>query len=379
MHIDHLIVDSSAFIHNGPIKETGKTIYSCQEVVDEIKDQATLERLRFLPYELNLIQFDRDDFDFCCEFAKKTGDYKQLSVVDLKLIAATYKLEKQFNGSKYINKAPKAVDVKPLVRQKYIPKAVSKVIDDLNNKMDATNIDEGSSAAIDDAELDAILDQEAGSSGEEDEDESDGEGGKWINSSNIDEVYKKMGYAKPESITTDPGMLNRVSVACMSSDFSIQNCLLQMGLLVVSPVDGLMIKEAKRIALRCHACYKVFHDPTKVKNNFCPHCGNLDTLKRVQYVIDRNGEKRVIINFKRPIKVKGTNQQLPRPRGGKHANNPILAPDQRIRRDKQDKFTVLEKKVLTSEHILEDPAYLVRTNPFAQRSNRQNARKSRRK
>lgn len=370
MHIDHLIVDSSAFIHNGPIRDTGKNIYSCREVIEEIKDKATLERLKFLPYELKMIQFDKDDFEVCCEFAKKTGDYKQLSVVDLKLITATYRLEIQNNGQKYLNKAPKEVAVKPMVAPKYPPNPMSKVINSLSDKMETTQIDD---TPMTDADLDAILDQEAGS-GEDDSDEDDDAEG-WITPQNIDNVYKKFGCDKPENITTDPLMANRVPVACMTSDFSIQNCLLQMGLLVVSPLDGLMIKEAKKVALRCHACFKVFHDPTRIKNNFCPHCGNLDTLKRVQYVIDKNGEKRVLINFKRPIKVKGTNQQLPRPRGGKHANNPILAPDQRVKRDKQDKFTMNEKKMLTAEHILQDPAYLVRTNPFAQRGNRMGRRK----
>lgn len=370
MHIDHLVVDSSAFIHNGPIRETGKNVYSCQEAIAEIKDKATLDRLRFLPYELQLIQFDRDDFEFCCEFAKKTGDYKQLSVVDLKLITATYRLEVQHNGQKYVNKAPKEVAVKPLEKPKYPPNPMDKVMAGLSDKMESANIDE---VPMTDADLDAILDQEAGSSGAESSEDDDEEG--WITPQNVGEFYKSLGCDKPENITTDPLMVNRVPVACMTSDFSIQNCLLQMGLLVVSPVDGLMIKEAKRIALRCHACYKVFHDPTKIKNNFCPHCGNLDTLKRVQYVIDKNGEKRVLINFKRPIKVKGTNQQLPRPRGGKHANNPVLRPDQRVRKDKQDKFTTDDKKLLTAEHILQDPAYLVRTNPFAQRANRAGRRK----
>lgn len=370
MHIEHLVVDSSGFIHNGPIRDIGKNIYSCQEVIEEIKDKATLDRLRFLPYELKLLQFDRDDFEFCREFAKKTGDYKQLSVVDLKLIAATYRLEKQHNGIKYINMAPKEVSVKPIERPKYPPNPMGRVISKLSDKMETTNIND---APMTDADMDAILDQEAGSGGECGEEDDDEEG--WITPQNVGEVYKRMGCDKPENITTDPLMVGRVPVACMTSDFSIQNCLLQMGLLVVSPVDGLMIKEAKRIALRCHACFKVFHDPSKIKNQFCPHCGNLDTLKRVQYVVDRNGEKRVLINFKRPIRVKGTNQQLPRPRGGKHANNPILAPDQRVRRDKQDKFTTEDKKLLTAEHILQDPAYLIRTNPFAQRNNRVGRRK----
>lgn len=375
MPIDHLIVDSSAFIHHGPIKETGKNVYSCQEVLDEIKDKATLDSLRFLPYELKLLQFDKDDLDTCIEFSKKTGDYKQLSVVDLKLIAATYKLEKQHNGLKFINKEPKQIAVKPLERPKN-GNPMERAMDNLNEILKSTKItkeeDNTANKPLTDDDLDKILDDEAGSS--YDGSSSDDEEG-WITPQNIDSVYKKLGLNKEANVTSMQWLQDRVSVACMTSDFSIQNCLLQMGLLVVSPVDGLMIKEAKKIALRCHACFKVFHDPSRIKNHFCPHCGNLDTLKRVQYVIEKDGTKRVLVNFRRPIKVKGNNKQLPKPRGGKHANNPILAPDQRVRKDKLDKFVMEEKKTVTPEHILNDPAYLVRTNPFTYRSNRTVGRK----
>lgn len=363
--IEHLVVDSSAFIHHGSIRETGANVYSCQEVLEEIKDQATLDRLRFLPYELKLLQFDKDDLDTCVDFAKKTGDYKQLSVVDLKLIAATYRLERQHNGMKYINKDPKQVAVKPLEKPKYAAKSIEESVGKLSRVLNSATLND--LKPISDAEMDKILDEEAGSSCAESDDDED-DGGGWITPKNIGNVYQKLGFDKPANVTADPWIGERITVACMTSDFSIQNCLLQMGLLVVSPVDGLMIKEAKKIALRCHACYKVFHDLSKIKNDFCPHCGNLDTLKRVQYLIDKDGSKRVLVNFKRPIKVKGTNQQLPKPRGGKHANNPILTPDQRVRKDKQEKFLVDDKKTVTPDHILHDPAYLVRTNPFVQRA-----------
>lgn len=338
MVVEHLVVDSSAFIHRGRIHETGKSIYSCPEVLAEVKDEATLESLRCLPYEIKLIQLDKDELQHCIDFAKKTGDYRQLSVTDLKLIAATYRLEKQHNGSKYLHDQVGVVDVnkiKPVTVKKVEPKK-------------------------------PIVKQTP-------TEDSDGESN-WITPQNIDKIYKKMGHKKVNTVTNDTKFDDRVTVACMTSDFSMQNCLLQMGLLVVSPVDGMMIKEAKKIALRCHACFKVFHDPSKITNDFCPHCGNKDTLKRVQYVIDKDGTKRVLINYKKPIKVKGTNQQLPRPRGGKHANNPVLAPDQKVRKDKQDKFTVEEKKTVTAEHILHDPAYLVRTNPFAYRFSRTKGR-----
>lgn len=354
MKITHLIVDSSAFIHHGPIKETGENIYTCEEVLDEIKDEATRNSLRFLPYELKLLQFDKEDLDQCVEFAKRTGDYQQLSVVDLKLIAATYRLERRFNGMKYINKEPKQVAVKPLEKSK----SGGQAMDKLNKILDEIKLDDVTDE-LEDEEVEDENDEAVSS------EESDDEG--WITPNNIDLINKRMGISNPVNLEKATLMEDRVTVACMTSDFSMQNCLLQMGLLVVSPVDGLMIKEAKKIALRCHACFKVFHEPSKIKNKFCPHCGNLDTLKRVQYVIDKDGTKRILVNFKRPIKVKGTNQQLPRPRGGKHANNPLLAPDQKVRKDKKDKFTVQEKKTVTSDHILHDPAYLVRTNPFAYR------------
>lgn len=355
MQVEHLIVDSSAFIHNGPIRETGKNIYSCQAVIDEIKDQATLDRLNFLPYELKIFQNDQDDFNQCVEFSKKTGDYRQLSVVDLNLIAATYTLEKRFNGLKYINQEPKQVSVAPLAVPSGPKSQFDSVVQKLNSKLVSTSIEDPTKTMTDD-DLNRILDDEAAV----DEESSDDEG--WITPQNIHKFYKK-----PSQVMTQPIATDRVTVACMTSDFSIQNCLLQMGLFVVSPVDGMMIKEAKQIALRCHACFKVFHDLTKLKGKFCPHCGNSDTLKRVQYFVNKEGAKRVLINFKRPIKVKGNNQQLPRPRGGKKSNNPVLTADQKIWRNRKNKFIEDEKKLITAEHILNDPAYLVRNNPFAYR------------
>lgn len=40
------------------------------------------------------------------EFTKKTGDYYSLSAVDLRVIALTYHLEKEFTGGKNIRDKP---------------------------------------------------------------------------------------------------------------------------------------------------------------------------------------------------------------------------------------------------------------------------------
>ena len=45
-------------------------------------------------------------------------------------------------------------------------------------------------------------------------------------------------------------------VACLTTDFSMQNVLMQMGLKVMS-VDGLLVKAIRQFVLRCMACYQV--------------------------------------------------------------------------------------------------------------------------
>ena len=40
------------------------------------------------------------------EFSKKTGDYKSLSAVDLRVLALTYQLEKEFCNTEHIKNEP---------------------------------------------------------------------------------------------------------------------------------------------------------------------------------------------------------------------------------------------------------------------------------
>jgi RNA-binding protein NOB1 len=40
------------------------------------------------------------------EFSKKTGDYRSLSAVDIKVMALAYQLEKQFVGTQHIKTEP---------------------------------------------------------------------------------------------------------------------------------------------------------------------------------------------------------------------------------------------------------------------------------
>ncbi|EPS69113.1 hypothetical protein M569_05652, partial [Genlisea aurea] len=118
--------------------------------------------------------------------------------------------------------------------------------------------------------------------------------------------------------------LSESSVACITTDFAMQNVILQMGLRLLAP-GGMQIRELHRWVLKCHACFKV---TTEVGRIFCPSCGNGGTLRKVAVTVGENG---VVLASRRPrISMRGTKFSLPLPRGGRDAvaKNPILREDQ---------------------------------------------------
>ncbi|KAK4400789.1 RNA-binding NOB1-like protein [Sesamum angolense] len=118
--------------------------------------------------------------------------------------------------------------------------------------------------------------------------------------------------------------LSESSVACVTSDFAMQNVLLQMGLRLLAP-GGMQIRELHRWVLKCHACSKVTTETSRI---FCPKCGNGGTLRKVAVTVN---EKGVVVAGRRPrISLRGTKFSLPLPQGGRDAvtKNPILREDQ---------------------------------------------------
>ncbi|KAI3468756.1 hypothetical protein Pfo_025419 [Paulownia fortunei] len=118
--------------------------------------------------------------------------------------------------------------------------------------------------------------------------------------------------------------LSESSVACITSDFAMQNVLLQIGLRLLAP-GGMQIRELHRWVLKCHACFKV---TTEIGRIFCPTCGNGGTLRKVAVTVSENG---IVLAARRPrISLRGTKFSLPLPQGGRDAitKNPILREDQ---------------------------------------------------
>ena len=57
---EYLVVDSGGFIKNAPLHEFGQELITLHEVIDEIRDKATKQRLQALPFELSYKEPDSE-------------------------------------------------------------------------------------------------------------------------------------------------------------------------------------------------------------------------------------------------------------------------------------------------------------------------------
>ncbi|XP_077376568.1 RNA-binding protein NOB1 [Festucalex cinctus] len=334
--VEHVVADAGAFLNKAPLQDIGKNVYTLREVVDEIRDKATRRSLAVLPYQLNLRQPPARHVRLVTEFSKKTGDYPSLSSTDIKVLALTLQLEEEHVGTGHLRAEPRLqVDVSDTRRHPETPVDVagfhfpSKAWEHKQEVRSrplsppATEADDFNSflfwrqpPAPVDRHLLALLGEEE-DDGKDDEDDDDDDGGGWITPGNI---------AQMTMDSSDWTTAAQVKVGCLTTDFAMQNVLIQMGLHVVS-LNGMLIKQARNYILRCHACFATTSNMSK---QFCPKCGNR-TLKKVSVGVDQDG--RVRMHFSSNPKVlnpRGLRFSLPLPRGGKHSQNPHVCEDQRF-------------------------------------------------
>ena len=124
-----LVADAGPFIKGAPLQKWSSNVVTVREVIAEIKDKATRERLQVLPYELSFrepsieaIQHGRISTSSCyghkyyhvcilclptvTRFAKRTGDYGSLSPVDLKLVSLAYQLHCELEPAAQLRQDP---------------------------------------------------------------------------------------------------------------------------------------------------------------------------------------------------------------------------------------------------------------------------------
>lgn len=441
--VKDLVVDTGAFLRNAPLQNYGDNIYTCEDVLAEVKSKWAKERLQVLPYEIKIKEPNDEDIKFAASFAKKTGDYFSLSATDLRVIALSIRLERERNGNldhlkttpsstKIVSNVPKKqissnndygfnfkknLDKKLKLDNKNDNNLIKEEDDDKkkeknlikeennldDNKINNNNILEGNDLdnsegdssdyksddndEIDDDneeyysgnELDSDLERELNekedfnnyysnlikTKGNLDElkenqqqNQTEDDDGDWITPSNINLVKKQF-----DNLKLDEKQLPETEIytACITGDYSIQNVLMQLGIKVLSAEKGLLIRRTRQFVLRCIACFTITKNTSLI---FCPSCGNLKTLKKVSVSVDENGQKRIHLNPNRPITTRDVKLRIPRPRKGKYALNPILAPDQHVPKFKQAKSSIEERKSVRNS-ILSEAEYVIRDNPFS--------------
>jgi RNA-binding protein NOB1 len=212
--------------------------------------------------------------------------------------------------------------------------------------------DEHESDAEVESDEDQSADEEDRAADEADEEqgEEDDESG-WITPGNVQSAINKARRDEGGITAGEEG--KAIEVACISTDFAVQNVLLHMGLRLTS-IDGMLIKRLRTYVLRCFGCFKTTSIMTK---RFCPECGN-PTLKKVAVTVNpETGLFEYHLSKRKRISTRGTKFSLPTFKGGKHSSNPVLSADQPMAENR------LSKKALQRLDVL-DPDYMARDSPF---------------
>ena len=135
------------------------------------------------------------------------------------------------------------------------------------------------------------------------DDDSDGE---WITPGNLKQVQ-----ARDSGVTNRTTTETQMGIATMTTDFAMQNVLLQMNMNLISP--GLQrISVLKTYILRCHAC---FLTTKEVDKQFCPRCGQ-PTLNRVSCTTSASGEFKIHLSKTYQHNNRGNKYSVPKPVGG---------------------------------------------------------------
>ena len=134
---------------------------------------------------------------------------------------------------------------------------------------------------------------------------SDSEG--WITPSNLKKRQAKDA-ATSISQTPEP---KTMQVAMITTDFAMQNVLLQMNLNLLS-TSLQRVRHIKTYVLRCHACFLVVRDMAK---QFCPRCGK-PSLTRVSCSTNQNGEFKLHLKKNMQWNTRGDRYSIPKPISG---------------------------------------------------------------
>ena len=103
-----IIMDANAFISSGNMLDLGANsiLISTVEVLDELRDSKTRDKISNLPFEIETRSVGKKSLEFVKEFARKSGDIGSLSDVDLGIVALAYEVYNDKGLGEKLRKTP---------------------------------------------------------------------------------------------------------------------------------------------------------------------------------------------------------------------------------------------------------------------------------
>lgn len=318
--LEALVLDAHPLItqHVNTISTFASSFFVSPSVLKEIKDENARRNLELWKDTLKVRHPKAEFVKKVSDFAKLTGDFSVLSANDIHIIALTYELEVELNGTsdhlrsypgekKTVTKAPEAekteeesgwqvpkkkgrrrggkkqrakreaqekgMDEKSLKLQKELekPDINEAVVEIPSDTKEVTEVVEG--VADLNLESEAVNEsiEQPDLEAEEDDEEA------WITADNLIDTIKKDNSEQIQEAKIE------AKVALSSQDFAVQNVAIQIGLKLMNISTGLQIKRIRNYMMRCHACFRL--QPLDGSKHFCAYCGG-ETLLRCTVVVD---------------------------------------------------------------------------------------------
>lgn len=117
-----------------------------------------------------------------------------------------------------------------------------------------------------------------------------------------------------------PDQINYVKF--VTSDMAMQNVIIQLGFQLLN-LDGMRLTRIKRYKLLCVGCDYINTDTERL---FCKRCGGA-FLQKVSVYVNASGKLTYFKNPKRKINLRGTQYDIPKPKGGRGCADMILRED----------------------------------------------------
>ena len=312
--ICHVVLDSGAFIASTLTQLTSYyrnnnnvRYYIVPDIETELVDANAYSLYTNFPYGIikrNVLHSTA--YDTVVKFAKQSGNYFNLSNIDIQVAALAYQLECEINEYKYVQLVPTIQA--HATQQQHRNKQSNKI--DSNDHNDDT------------AGTETINSTGVGNVSDTDSNDDD-----WITSDNVHLHHTPTHTAKPKRNQhrrrKNKTKQSLSSIVTITTDYQLQNLLLQLHCRIHS-MNGQCITQIKMFIKRCYTCNCVIYDLNK---SFCTDCGNHTLIKQSAYIDQHTNTLHYNQQLLYQPSIRGTRYSIPKPQGGRLNKDLILTED----------------------------------------------------